>query len=204
MKYLKSELLKQAMTSSEYRKLVQDCIANGKTTGAVQSQALIHYTKLNAARSRRIYKQWTPQSHLLDALMSINEPMLWLCITEAWCGDAAYYIPMLQKLEEASDKIELHLLLRDANPRLMDAFLTNGAKSIPKLILLRRASLEVLGVWGPRTQKAMEYRTQLVGQGLEPTDIAEGMQRWYLQDMGKSFDQEFAHFLASIRDQPHN
>ncbi len=204
MKYLKSEFLNQAMTAPQYQRLVQDCAATGKTTGAIQSEALIQYTKLNAARSRRIYKRWAPQPELLNALQSIQEPMLGLCITEAWCGDAAYYIPMLQKLAETSDGLELNFALRDAKPELMDAFLTNGARSIPKFILLRKVNLEVLGVWGPRTQKAADYRATLVSQGIEAKDIAVGMQRWYLQDMGQSFQQEFTDFLVNISKAVHN
>ncbi len=198
MKHLKLEQLNQAVSSMEYHSLLQEYAATGKTSGPIQSENLIQYTKLNAARSRRIFKRWMPQPELLKALNSIQEPMLWLCITETWCGDAAFYLPMFQKLKETSLRVELWCVLREANPQLMDAFLTNGARSIPKLIVLRKANLEVLAVWGPRTQAANEHRAALLNAALEPIDIAEGMQRWYLIDQGQSFQQEFTRVLTDI------
>ena len=60
--------------------------------------------------------------------------MIWLIITEGWCGDAAQCIPTIEKIAAESKNIETHYVLRDENLDLIDEYLTNNARSIPKLI----------------------------------------------------------------------
>ena len=82
--------------------------------------------------------------------------MTWLVITESWCGDASPSLPVMNKIAELSSHLELRIVLRDEHPELMDVFLTNGARSIPKLIVLDGNTNDVLGEWGPRSPKATE------------------------------------------------
>lgn len=77
-----------------------------------------------------------------------------LAITEDWCGDAMMVNPILRKIAEASD-IEVRCVSRDDNPELMDRYLTNGGKSIPKYIFLDDKG-EVKGSWGPRSPKVQQ------------------------------------------------
>ncbi|MDE0581740.1 thioredoxin family protein [Planococcus sp. A6] len=58
-----------------------------------------------------------------------------LAITEDWCGDAMMVNPILRKLAELAD-LEVRCVYRDDNPELMDRYLTDGGKSIPKYIFL--------------------------------------------------------------------
>jgi hypothetical protein len=199
MKHISRAQVDRAMAPQAYNQLVQQCAKDGGTTGPVESPELIAYTKLNAARMRRLYKHWNPGTELVQSLKELKTPMYWICLTEAWCGDAAFYIPMLHKLTETVSHIELAFLLRDQNLELMDAFLTRGGRSIPKLILIQKENLKVLGSWGPRTQLAMEWRTRSLEQGLNGKELAEGLQRWYLEDEGRSFQQEFSVFLGTIK-----
>lgn len=74
-----------------------------------------------------------------------------LAITEDWCGDAMMVNPILRKLAEAAD-LEVRCVYRDDNPELMDRYLTDGGKSIPKYIFLSENG-EVKGSWGPRSPK---------------------------------------------------
>ena len=60
------------------------------------------------------------------------------------CGDAAHVLPVLNKFAENDTTITLSILLRDDNEELMDRFLTNGTRSIPKLIILN-ADGQVMG-----------------------------------------------------------
>ena len=55
-----------------------------------------------------------------------------------------------------TDKIELKIALRDDNDELMQHFLTNGGKAIPKLIVLEAESLEDVADWGPRPHDAKQ------------------------------------------------
>lgn len=55
-----------------------------------------------------------------------------LVITEDWCGDALYNVPVMAKLVEGLPDVEMRLFLRDQNPDLMDQYLNHGIyRSIP-------------------------------------------------------------------------
>ena len=66
-------------------------------------------------------------------------------------------------MAEVNSNINLQLVLRDENLELMDLFLTNGGRSIPKLIALDK-DLNILFTWGPRPQTAtnmvLDYKTK--------------------------------------------
>jgi hypothetical protein len=74
----------------------------------------------------------------------------------------------------------------------MDQFLTDGARSIPKLIAIDRTSGDVLGTWGPRPKAAQELFVELRSRGVEKPLINEELQRWYLADKGRSLQTELA------------
>jgi len=55
-----------------------------------------------------------------------------MVITEDWCGDALYNVPVLFKLVEGNPDIETRVFLRDKNPDIMDQYLNKGQfRSIP-------------------------------------------------------------------------
>jgi hypothetical protein len=55
-----------------------------------------------------------------------------LVITEDWCGDALYNVPVLAKMVEGNPNIEMRIFLRDKNKELMDQYLNQGMyRSIP-------------------------------------------------------------------------
>ena len=66
----------------------------------------------------------------------------------------------------------------------MDAFLTNGSRSIPKLIRLDKVTFEVKGVWGARSTEGQAHFEKLKSQGMEPGKRSEEMQHWYNQNKG--------------------
>ena len=93
-----------------------------------------------------------------------------LVLTEAWCGDAAQSIPLHNHMAEATDNLDLRLVLRDEHPELMDHFLTDRGRSIPKVIILDADTQEVLGSWGPRPapaqEMAMDYKNKTLSRVL--------------------------------------
>lgn len=139
-----------ALTYEAYRKLISSLLAQNKTTGPNQTAALLHYTQLNETRMNRLDKTTILTADSLEKLAQITQPQIWLVLTEAWCGDAAQSIPVMHKLAEANPNIILRFILRDENLDIMDAFLTNGARAIPKLIALDAVTLEVFATWGSR------------------------------------------------------
>ncbi len=179
------------MTFAEYIKLIDDLLLDGKTTGENQSEAMFGYGKLNRQRMHRLEKTVKINESLREKARKIENRQIWLIITEGWCGDAAQNIPIIEKIAAASDNIETRYVLRDSNLDLMDAYLTNNARSIPKLIALDAETWQEIGTWGPRPQAAMDLFVEMRALGLEKPLLMENIQRWYLADKNQALQREF-------------
>jgi len=187
--------LDEAISFSEYIGLLVRLLAEGKTTGPKQSEAMLNYGKLNRQRMQRLEKTVELSDAVKSAARSNDHKQIWLVITEGWCGDAAQNIPVIEKIAAESDIIETRYILRDENLELMDQFLTNGARSIPKLIALDAETLEILGTWGSRPAAAQKLYNELKERGLEKPLIMENLQRWYNDDKSRSIQTEFTELL---------
>jgi hypothetical protein len=187
--------VEKSMTFAEYIKLIDDLLLEGKTTGPVQSEAMFGYGKINRQRMHRLEKTVKLDESLKEKARGIGSRWIWLVITEGWCGDAAQNIPVIEKIAAENERIETRYVLRDENPELMDKFLTDGARSIPKLICLDAGTFEVIGTWGPRPAAAMDYFYSLRESGMEKSLIMEKIQRWYLSDKERSIQSEFFRLL---------
>lgn len=191
---LQASILK-SYSATEYAELLQDYSKEGKTTGE-QKDDLIYYTKLNAQRSKRIAKTVTLNADLVDQIKSIKENQNWVLITESWCGDAANGVPVLSALAELNNQIDLRIVLRDSNLELMDDFLTNGGRSIPKLIVTDD-QFNVQFTWGPRPKIAQELYDEWRKSHVQVPykEFQVELQKWYNQDAGKSIQDEIRKLL---------
>jgi len=187
--------VEKSISFKEYLKLIDDLIAEGKTTGENQSEAMFNYGKLNRQRMKRLEKTAEINDALKEKAGRVKANWIWLIITEGWCGDAAQNISIIKKIASESASIETRYVLRDENLELMDAYLTNNARSIPKLICFDAETLEEVGTWGPRPQAAMNYFYEMREQGIEKPQMMENLQRWYLQDDEQSIQREFENLL---------
>ena len=107
-----------------------------------------------------------------------------LVISEDWCGDASNTVPVIAKLAAAG--IEVRVVKRDENTDLMDAYLTNGSRSIPLAIALDR-DFRPVGRWGPRPSELQDLVLREKKAGLRPMDdIYREVRRWYARDRGES------------------
>lgn len=180
------ESLIRSMSYNEYRALVNDLAKNGSTTGRDKSEAMVEFTKLNQKRMKRWDKTLKISDDALQLIKPYNKKTTWLLITESWCGDAAHIVPAINKVAEQNDKIDLKLVLRDDNDNLINQFLTNGGKSIPKLIVLNE-NFNVIDTFGPRpnfaTKLVDEYKAEY---GTLKPEFKEELQRWYNKDKGQS------------------
>ena len=111
-----------------------------------------------------------------------------LVLNEDWCGDAVNTLPYLARLAELAPNLALRVLGRDANPDLMDAHLTNGARSIP-LAILYDEHWTPRGRWGPRP---VPLQTWALGEGraLEKAERYKEIRRWYARDAGRTTVEE--------------
>ncbi|MGH7783205.1 MAG: thioredoxin family protein, partial [Candidatus Binatia bacterium] len=112
----------------------------------------------------------------------------------------AQNIPIIEKIAAQSVSIETRYILRDENLELMDQFLTNDARSIPKLIALDSENHEVVGSWGSRPGPAQNLFYELKEKGIEKPLIMEDLQRWYNADRGHSIQKELAEFIMRGED----
>lgn len=194
-----NQAMEQSMSYEEYLKLMTSLTETGRASGPIQSESLIHYTKLNNQRMTRLIKTTSVDEY---ALTAIDKPQTWLIITESWCGDAAQTVPLIQKLAETNALIDTRYVLRDDNLELMDEFLFRGGRSIPKLIILDE-NHEVLGSWGPRPQEAqMLFDNWKKEETPRPySEFSVELQKWYLKDKGQSTVDEISeivsHFIES-------
>lgn len=190
--------LERAITFPQYIKLIDDLLAEGKTTGTNQSEAMFGYGKLNRQRMTRLEKTIELGEDVKVAARNVSRKQIWLTLTEGWCGDAAQNVPVIEKIAAESDKIKTLYILRDENLDLMDQFLTNGARAIPKLIVLDANTLEVLATWGSRPAPAQALYFDLKNSGVAKSEISEKLQRWYNEDEGQSLQAEFIEILGKI------
>jgi hypothetical protein len=188
--------LAASMDWQSYIQLWQTLLAQGKTTGSNHSEAMVDYTRLNLQRSKRWMKSYTPSTTLIDACRA-SKAMIWLVLTEPWCGDAAHNIPPMVKMAEQNEGINLRFLLRDEHPDLMDHFLTDGGRGVPKLLALEPENLQILGTWGPRPKS---FQAMVLAQKANPSmpvlDFYEQLHTRYNKDRQQELEQEFLDNLS--------
>lgn len=179
--------LKDSFTYAEYRSHVSQLLLQGLSTGDTQSEHLTHYTTLNEVRMNRLDKTVKLPEDIKDKLETLDKEYILLVLSEGWCGDAAQILPVINKMADATDKLDLQIVLRDDNPDLMDKYLTNGGRSIPKLILVDKETLEPIDSWGPRpvggTQLIKDFKEKY---GTINDEAKTELQKWYLHDKGLS------------------
>lgn len=198
MKKITREIINIAWNYDDYRTKIDELFADGKTTGDNHSDAMMNYTKMNIFRMRRLDKTTRLTENALSQIKRDNRKITWLVITEAWCADAAQIIPVLNKLAEENENIDLKLILRDENLEVMDQFLTNGTRSIPILIVLDSDTLKVLNSWGPRpieVQKmVMDAKFEAQSNPEESKEIwyevKKNSQLWYTKDKTRTIQEE--------------
>jgi len=192
MKSIIQSALQNSYSYNEYRTLVSNLISEGKSTGLEQSADLLHYSELNEVRMKRLEKTLKLDLEVEKTLQNLKSNQTWLVISEGWCGDAAQILPIIKLMSEASKNIDLKLVFRDENEELIHLFLTNGAKSIPKLLVLDE-SLNLINHWGPRPEGAknliIEYKAN---HGIVDEAAKTALQKWYLDDKGISTMKEIA------------
>ncbi|MEC7265678.1 MAG: thioredoxin family protein [Bacteroidota bacterium] len=194
---LVQEGIAKGMDCPQYREMVHDYALHGKTTGEIQSEPRINFTQLNDRRMTRWDKTFKLPEEALQKLSKLNRELIFLAITESWCGDAAASLPIVNKIAESSSKISLKVVLRDEYPDLMDAFLTHGSRSIPKVIVLDNHNQTIVGEWGPRPQGAAQMVEDCKKEHGELTDACkQELQVWYNKDKGEEILSELLQLLA--------
>ncbi|WP_186754803.1 thioredoxin family protein [Echinicola salinicaeni] len=192
------EVIENAMNYSQYRELIEQLLLENKTTGENHSEGMLDFTRLNIQRMKRWDKTAKLSEELIDAVKGIDRKQIWLVITEGWCGDAAQIVPYFEKLAENTDKIEVRYILRDQHLGVMDQYLTNGGRSIPKLIVLDAVDLEELFEWGPRPRELQEMMSEYKSdpKGVSPEEFKKKIHLWYAKNKNKALEEELIALIS--------
>ncbi len=188
------EFINSGLTYSAYRKGINEALAqpdNVRTAGKYREYVLKNVELMDD------YDESYRVSDELKAALETAPAATWLVISEGWCGDAAFNVPLLAKVEkEMPEKVRLRLFLRDDNPELMDAHLTDGGRSIPKLIVLNK-DLNESGTWGPRPGELQKLMKVWKSEGIELKELIPKVQAWYDTDATRSLKAELTAMVRS-------
>lgn len=197
MKNILKKSLENTISYQEYKDIVKELLAENRSTGPNQSEDLTNYSLLNDKRMKRLDKTIKISDATATEIKKVNEAQSWLLITEGWCGDAAQNLPIINKIADLNEHISLKVVLRDENLELMDLFLTNGGRAIPKLIALDKDN-NVIHTWGPRPTVAekMVLSYKAVHGSLD-ANFKQDLQIWYNKDKGKSTQEDFVNLIQN-------
>ncbi len=196
MKDLINKSINNSKSYSQYRKLVSNLLLEDKSTGPTQSEALTQFSILNNKRMERLDKTLKTPEFISEKLDTLKSKRTFLLLAEGWCGDAAQLTPIINHVTEKSENLDLKIVLRDENEALMNEFLTNGGKAIPKLIILDEEN-NVLNTWGPRPFDAAKLVSDYKKEhGVIDAEIKKNLQMWYNKDKGVSTMSELMELVS--------
>jgi hypothetical protein len=156
----------------------------------------IHFLNYNWERQAHVHDEYTPSEELRDAVSDVAHPQLWMVLTEPWCGDSAFLLPIIAKAASLSDHITLRILLRDDNLDIMDQYLTDGGRSIPKLVSFSEDGDELF-TWGPRPDGARERFAELTAEYDDKMAVIEKLVAYYEDGGWREADAELAAALQT-------
>ncbi len=199
-------LSKASIDYSTYCNKVFSFAKNEKTSGLEQTKERIEATQLNAQRIKRIEKHTNLLPEIKTGLSQIKNQWLWIIITESWCGDGAQNIPILKKIADEMPNISLQFIWRDENIDVMNEYLTNGNKAIPKLICIDEQAIKEIGVWGPRPITIQDKVNTLKKEQPEIShdELVKNIHLWYAKDKGESLQKELFTIIKQWRDKANN
>ena len=187
------------MSYQSYRELVKQLAEDNSNSGIEKTEALANYTKLNDRRMKRWDKTIQVSDVAQIRIAGFQHNITWLVITESWCGDAAHVIPALNKIAQLNTYINFRVVLKDDNPELMDAFLTNGNEAIPKLLIIDDETREVINTYGPRPTEATNYVKRFKAKyGALTPEFKEDLQHWYNSDKGQNVIEDVTLMLCKM------
>lgn len=189
--------LETAISYKQYRAELDALVDAVKSGNLKQTDEYLEYRLLNQQRMKRLDKSFKLSEFVRDGLKEVERPVIWVVLIESWCGDGAQSLPVLNKMAEASPNISLKIVLRDQNLPLMDQFLTDGGRSIPKLIMLDEATREIQDTWGPRPSIATAMvKEQKEKFGEITVEFRTELQKWYTKDKGLNIVSDILKMLA--------
>ncbi len=188
-------LIESGLTYAAYKQHINDTLAQPPVD---DEAAKLRPRMLENIAFMNVYDQtYVVSDNLRDTIENAPDS-IWLVIAKGWCTDAAFSVPMMAAIEWAlPKKIQLRIFLRDDNLELIDANLTNGGRSIPKLIVLDK-DLEEMASWGPCPADLITQVTAWKEEGLTMKQIIPKMHAWHDANAARCLQEELEMMLAAL------
>jgi hypothetical protein len=183
------------ITWEDYLHLFEQILSGESDNEIYNKPDYLEFIKLNQSRMNRWLKTGKIHPEVHQAIHNISAPQTWYLITEPWCGDAAHSVPFIYLMAQENKYIDLRIVLRDDNHEFIDAYLTNGGRSIPKLVS-RNENDEDLFVWGPRPKDSAVIHAALKAKNADFDTINQALQQWYNSNKGVDVQNEIAEILT--------
>jgi hypothetical protein len=189
-------MIDKGMSYIEYFSSIEDFVSSQTTSGQEVTSERVEYTKLNLHRMKRLNDTKFENSSIF-----LSTPISAAIITEAWCGDSAQNIPWLEHFfNNCSPKITSKYFYRDEHPDLMNQFLTNGSRSIPKCIFYNEQTGEVLGTWGPRPEEIKNWLAKLRSENpdMPKHDWEIELHKYYTKNNGAAIISDLNELISNF------
>jgi len=176
MKRIERKYLDTAVSYADYREMSRSELGGAHQRKLNYPEELRAYVEMNERRMDRWDRKLPELLGKHADLSGMGGDYVMLILTEAWCGDAAHVVPVAEYL------------------------LTNGGRSIPKLILVNKDTLEVMGSWGPRPVELQDWYWNQKQEGkLSKDEVLSQIQLWYNRDKARSTGAELVDWILSTR-----
>ena len=196
--FITKEHLGASITFGQYVERAEAKVAEANRNSPEDSESKsMQYIALNYHRMRRILNNYVLPPELQSKLRRITSSHIWLVLTEDWCGDSAQSLSYIAKMAEVNPLIELKILYRDEHPELMDRYLTDGKRSIPKLIAIDESGNELFR-WGPRPKEAAAIFNDSLASGISKDEAYERLHLWYPRNRGRAIEAELDALISQV------
>lgn len=128
-----------------------------------------------------------------EALAGFSGGWRLLALADDWCGDAVNILPVVARLVETVDDLELRIVGREEHPGLMDRHLTGESRSIPVFVLLDQEG-RCRGWWGPRPRELQAWFEE-EGRRLPKDERYRELRTWYARDRGRAIGEEIVELV---------
>jgi Thioredoxin len=157
-----------------------------------------HYSRYNYDRQQGVELAFRMTEDFREAVKALQGPQTWYFLTDDWCIDSAYSLPLLLEAAALHGDIALHILMRDDNLEIMDDYLTDDKRSIPILVGFDKDDKQLFR-WGPNPDELEKLRTSLQAAG-EPGRVVSGSTiDWYAADGYLVVEKELAALFSGVK-----
>jgi thiol-disulfide isomerase/thioredoxin len=103
-----------------------------------------------AAPWRAVYQRVHLAPQQKELVEGFTRQVNLLCVSGIWCGDCAQQGPLMERIAEASPRLDLRFIDRDEHPDLAAQVMINAGQRVPVVIFMAE-DFEPVSILGDRT-----------------------------------------------------